>query len=369
MSMVKLSSSTSNFPCPVVCEDVSFTRALLLLAHATAPSPGSRYRPGSRWALARYSTVEDPRTVASGSLDFVVNPGIKDLDPHQKTVLSDDMGVAISLALIDQRYGIRGIYDTYQLVSTRRASLKTKGRHRKMPDFVLLLDRPVGDEDIILLECKGSTVPGAHKKQLASACASQLKNVKSVFGTNAKFIPKLAFASQLLLGNQLAVHVADPPMILDGADDLRAILMANYLALEFSMFGDFLSAQKVWEAFELPSWRAEEMPGMSLQNDMLQMVDESLSNLGEKPRYSSRERQRAVDLVQAQFSMSTIKISASDSARNIRAANRWDDLAERIVTEPRQVSRLQDRAGTRRFFVEDSVSAAGVRATRQITLW
>src|SRR5690349_20345809 len=76
--------------------DVSWSQALTLLAIATSPSPRSRYRPSTRWTIAKYWTVCDPRRIRGSASVFTVNPGIQDLDPHQKSVLADDMGMALA---------------------------------------------------------------------------------------------------------------------------------------------------------------------------------------------------------------------------------------------------------------------------------
>src|SRR5690349_20236938 len=92
--------------------NLSFLRSLQWLATATAPAPYSRYRPSSRWTIAKYATVCDPRRIG-GVRRFITNPGIYDLDPHQKSVLSDDIGVALALGLIDELFGIDGLADVY----------------------------------------------------------------------------------------------------------------------------------------------------------------------------------------------------------------------------------------------------------------
>ena len=145
--------------------NLSFLRALVLLAQATSPSPRSRYRPASSWTVAKYMTVCDPRRRQGSAGILIVNPGIRDLDPHQKGMLSDDMGMAVALGLIDQSHGIKGLADVYALVSSGALILKAAGKHRRMPDFVLELRKPIAGSHFVLLECKGSVVPGNFAKQ------------------------------------------------------------------------------------------------------------------------------------------------------------------------------------------------------------
>jgi hypothetical protein len=221
---------------------LSFLRALALLAQATSPSPRSRYRPASHWTIAKYLTVCDPRRRGAATSPFIVNPGIADLDPHQKGVLSDDIGMAIALGLIDESHGIIGLADAYALWSAGVLKLKTPGKHRRMPDFVLELRTPMAGSRFALLECKGSLVPGHFASQLNTACQKQLDNVDDVLGMNVTSIPKVAVASELLLGDQLSVYLDDPSEVLD--KPLSDQLQANLLALEYSLFGDLRSANE-----------------------------------------------------------------------------------------------------------------------------
>ncbi|HEX7027380.1 MAG TPA: hypothetical protein VF268_09070 [Gammaproteobacteria bacterium] len=235
---------------------INFLSSLLLLAQATAPAPYSRYQSNSIWAVAKYSQIRDRRPLTQNN-DFYVNPGIADLDPHQKAVLSDDVGMAISLGLLDQRHGIIGLADVFQLVSQNFMSLKNNGRHRNMPDFLILLDKPLRGSRLILVECKGTQTNGRHTIQLENACDKQLKNVDSIFGVHEE-VPILAFATQLLRGEILRVNISDPPVKINQSPELKKILIENFLALEYSTFQDVMSANKVWQKSRLRGWDTSE---------------------------------------------------------------------------------------------------------------
>jgi hypothetical protein len=238
---------------------ISFSRALLLLAIATSPAPGSRYQPASNWALLRYSTVRDPRLVLRTS-SFIVNSGIEDLDPHQKSALSDDMGVALALELLDSTFGILGLADVYQLVAQDLVRLRHYGRHRSMPDFLLFLEKPIAGRRIAFLECKGSTLERSSTTQLATACVKQLGNIDTLVGSPARAVPRVASAARLVPGQQARVILSDPPE--DDIDEnaIVPILRANWLALEYQFFGAVDLANHVWETFDLPTWTVMRTP-------------------------------------------------------------------------------------------------------------
>ena len=53
------------------------------------------------------------------------------------------MGMGLSLAALDTRCGIDGIWDCYGLRLERLLQLARSGRHRRMPDFLVLLRKPI----------------------------------------------------------------------------------------------------------------------------------------------------------------------------------------------------------------------------------
>jgi hypothetical protein len=248
---------------PLPSIDLSLARALRLLAIATAPSPGSRYQPGSHWASAKYATAIDPRILPSGPQLAIANAGIRDLDPHQKTVLADDIGVALALAAIDSSYGIDGLSDCYALWLSSELLLASGGKHRRMPDFVLLLRKPLGGSKHVLLECKGSTLQTSADSQLTAAC-KQLANVSSLSGITCTSIPKVAIAAKIRPGSQVELHVSDPPEEFAFPDDFDNKLRASFVALELAALGDIAAAERVRRAFDIPSWSR-----FSIRSDLL----------------------------------------------------------------------------------------------------
>lgn len=235
---------------------LNFYDALLLLAIACAPAPGSKYMQHLSWALAKYIGVWDPayRRTTPPPQTLRVNSGLADLDPHQKTVLSDDLGVGLSLALLDVQFGVVGIMDCYRAHRLGLLTLSAAGKHRKMPDFIVLLAAPLNGSHIILLECKGSQSSGAYKAQLATACGSQLGNVSTLGGAAATTFPRVAVAAELRHGKDARLHVDDPVEWVETPDDLGELLRANLCAQELSMLGAYDSAAEIWTALGLPSW-------------------------------------------------------------------------------------------------------------------
>jgi hypothetical protein len=237
------------------------SRALTLLGIASAPNPGSRYQPGSHWGVVKYATAIDPRLSAHGRRFGIANVGIRDLDPHQKTVLADDLGVAFALARIDAAYGIEGLCDCYALWLEETLVLKAGGRHRRMPDFLLLLRRSLNGSRLALLECKGSTQNAMARAQLATGC-TQLDNVDCIGGSRCGrgLIPRIAMALTVHPGNPVELRVDDPPEVLEPSPELETKLRANFVALELAAFGDVAAAEAVRSTYRLPNWARFGLP-------------------------------------------------------------------------------------------------------------
>ena len=234
----------------------NFARALKLMAYATAPSPGSRYQPGSSWSVVKYATAIEPRLGTSSHQTAIANTGIWDLDPHQKTVLADDMGVGLALAAIDMKLCMElTACGTATACGSRQLQLRRDGRHRRMPDFLILLRTPISGSRLALLECKGSTRSTAATGQLTSAC-NQLSNVSRVLGlSRTKYtLPQVGIACALSPGDPIAITVADPPEDFTLPDDIEKRLRANYVALELAALGDVAAADSVRTRYNLPSW-------------------------------------------------------------------------------------------------------------------
>jgi len=348
--------------------NLSYPGALALLAQATSPSPGSRYRPASHWAVAKYLTVCDPRRRKA----FTVNPGIYDLDPHQKTVLSDDIGMAIALGLIDQSHGIRGIADVYALHSAGRLTLNTAGRHRKMPDFVLDLRIPIAGSHVVLLECKGSTTRGHYASQVASACNTQLANVNAVRGINANTIPKLGAATELVPGRRLTIYLDDPPEQFN--ESLSEELQANLLALEYSLFGDSRSANEVWKTYGLPTFTGARGASSLPTSSSTKIQDDAVSPLGRQGKFDIEPSGvfEAMSDNRLGYASTRIELKMSKAAKAARTNRQWASALQKRATmgavKVAVPTLLDEQGGNERRIEEEAITstAIAVRATTRV---
>jgi hypothetical protein len=152
-------------------EEVDVTKFLLMSGYCTVPSHASRYSLNTLWAWVRYfgAFSNDP--------SLSLNADFEDLDPHQKTILSDDFGMGMSMHLLADTLSLVGFCDGKYFIDrlqTRipcKVSPKTSKRGpRKSPDFVAV-DK-FGKVHVI--ECKGTqTGRGYALTQLKNAIAQK----------------------------------------------------------------------------------------------------------------------------------------------------------------------------------------------------
>ena len=133
--------------------DVDIIAFLLMTGYVTVPAHAARHSINAMWAWVRYfgALSTDP--------DFRVSEEFADLDPHQKTILSDDFGMGMSLHLIADVLGLVGFCDGRYFIDRLRTRVRcqidatnAKNGSRKSPDFVGIDAR--GKWHVI--ECKGT---------------------------------------------------------------------------------------------------------------------------------------------------------------------------------------------------------------------
>ncbi|MCA1469064.1 hypothetical protein I6F09_14280 [Bradyrhizobium sp. IC3195] len=128
--------------------------ALLMLGSLTLPSLISPASPARTWAWLRYFLA------ITNDDDFRITRDFSDLDPHLKTILSDDLGVALSTQwLFDRLGGFQDIVHGRSFMLQfphrlkKRANAPTaKVGPSKAPDYVVL-DKT---NKWHVLECKGT---------------------------------------------------------------------------------------------------------------------------------------------------------------------------------------------------------------------
>lgn len=212
---------------------VDLAHALLMLGGLTSPSGFSSASPARYWAWLRYFSA------ISSTPDLRITAPFIDLDPHQKTILSDDLGVAISTKwLFDRLGGFAEIVDGRRFM-LQYASLINRPKRKtpkvgigKCPDFVI---RDFANRWHVI-ECKGTQSDRAYRNRQLNAAYMQ-KQVIDIKG--AARGERLAVG--IYLGNEREdptshLRVIDPPevepyVVIDASDRQLAITATNRLAV------------------------------------------------------------------------------------------------------------------------------------------
>lgn len=142
-----------NFPSSTKRYNIDMAEVLLLVGLLTTPTLASGASFAEFWAYVRYISAWQ----ACPSL--ALTPEFTELDAHQKTILSDDIGMGLPLHWLIRRLKLIGICDGRYFIerhlSTYRGSYTGKAvKHGpgKSPDFICLSR----DGRFHVIECKGT---------------------------------------------------------------------------------------------------------------------------------------------------------------------------------------------------------------------
>lgn len=180
--------------------------ALIHTALWTRPPTTQGFHLSDYWAWLRYGPA------LACTTDLRLCQPWNDVDPHQKTLLSDEFGVGATTCLLAEGLNCTGFVDTLYVLRTLLSGQFTLGRAAKRgpsksPDFVATDDQG----RFIILECKGTQ---SSRRALLDAIARgipQKKNLKGRRGTQiylslvgGLFIPQSNSLETAL------IHFADP---------------------------------------------------------------------------------------------------------------------------------------------------------------
>ena len=186
--------------------EISVIEAMLWLGTLTTPSALSSGSPERYWACARYFSACTPES------DLRIRQPFLTLDPHQRGILSDDFGVALSTCWIANQLKARDIVDgrlfalNYGLIKKprRRRRLPKTGAN-KCPDYIIEDEHGV----FHILECKGTQSAGYLKGAMTTG---RIQKRSITFGT--KITGERLVAGLRLRGEgkrkQSSLRISDP---------------------------------------------------------------------------------------------------------------------------------------------------------------
>ena len=155
---------------------IDLASALLMLGTLTMPDLLSPASPARFWAWLRYFLAPAATPDLRITMDFA------GLDPHQKGILSDDFGVALSTQWLLDRFGgfsdivdgRRFILQFAHLLPPRTKPTKAKVGPSKAPDFVI--QDHAGRWHV--LECKGTQSGRTHRNNFLRGALAQKRVIQ-----------------------------------------------------------------------------------------------------------------------------------------------------------------------------------------------
>lgn len=246
-----------NLQCPATMS-LDVADALLMLGQLTSPSGFSQASPNRYWTWLRYFSA------VSTTPDLRITAPFVDLDPHQKTILSDDFGVALTTMWL---YSCLGGFS--EIVDGRRfllqfPSLVRRPRRKtpkvgigKCPDYVVKDHANRWH----VLECKGTQTSKAYRNAQLNSAHLQ-KQVIDIRGSARGE----RLAAGIYLGNErdryhshLKVIDPDPQplLILSDRDAVMARSVVEKLAVSRALA--LAGFDQLASRIELPTERIEEL--------------------------------------------------------------------------------------------------------------
>jgi hypothetical protein len=203
----------ASFPRTPHNADVNILGMLLTIGFLTTPSYGTGVTLSEYWAWVRYL-----HAVADDG-DLRLTSAFAGLDPHQKTILSDDFGMGVPMYWLAQRMNLHAVCDGKYFIDRVAASVgavavKTAKRGpNKSPDFVA--QDANGTWHVI--ECKGTQSGGGYRAtQLGAAGpppSGAVAQKRSIIFPPAHTGQRLA--TGLFIGvehrNSSSLRIIDPP--------------------------------------------------------------------------------------------------------------------------------------------------------------
>lgn len=306
-------------------QTIDVAHALLMLGSVTTPNGLSAGSPERYWACIRYFSA------CTASPDLRIQTAFMDLDPHQKGILSDDFGVALSMTwLASQMGGVRDIVDGRQFMINMGVRPPRPGRpppkvgRRKCPDFVL--------EDLTgkfhVLECKGTQSGRGYLSRAMATGQVQKRGIriaKALRGESLVIGISLAGEGEDRNSQLVVVDPEDEPMtVVQASDAKRATETLVRLSLARGLNLNGFSKL----AFEI-SWPGD-LSNFSAEAELLTPTERKILSVGREHRqvrwqeevkaeFRAAPNRQVADFVtqQMSFDLPSLKLDSGDIARRV----------------------------------------------------
>ena len=155
------------------------------------------------WAFLRYSRC----FVSIGNLRLISE--FEDIDAHQKTILSDDIGMGMASLVMEEAFGVKALTDTsffMKYINSLSTTSTGKKGPNKSPDF-LVLDENL---NIHILECKGTQSGIKNSNKQLDSGKSQKRSLNDPNSIISEKLVIGTFIAKSTGRNNSRVKIVDP---------------------------------------------------------------------------------------------------------------------------------------------------------------
>ena len=173
------------------------------IGELTTPQWANMARLSSSWATRRYFwAIAAPRRAPDR---FRLNPECRDLDFHQKTLMSDEFGVGFAGLAMEQLFNCDSWVDVSVALADRQRYQNVLRRGRLQPDYLMWRELP--GEPYYVVECKGSQ---SQRNVSLDQIRRGLEQVPSLrFAGGARRVERFVVAT-LIQTSDTTVFIIDP---------------------------------------------------------------------------------------------------------------------------------------------------------------
>ncbi|MFC1836540.1 hypothetical protein ACFL2Q_17750 [Thermodesulfobacteriota bacterium] len=315
MKTIRISIDESSWePSPVPQDILAMSRmgirctdtdlALLHTGLWTRPPEVQGFSLSDCWAWLRYSPA------LATTDDLRLRPEWESIDPHQKSVLSDDFGVGFTTELLSEHLHFLAYVDTLHFVRVLLPGhfvLGQTSKHgpNKSPDYIAIDN----DLNFSVLECKGTQGSMSRLEYALNGGIAQKANLFATLGSSVKYsLVAGLYIARWASSTESTIRIVDPILqedeqLFPGTPprQLRAALVQIALAKHFALMGvpslaNVLSRTTVseFEGQGLPSAAFEDLAQLPSTDDEPIFRIEYPSPIVEKEGKDIRARARRV---------------------------------------------------------------------------
>jgi len=169
----------------------------------TTPQWANMARLSSSWATRRYFWAIAAARTSPGR--FRINPECRDLDFHQKTLMSDEFGVGFAGLAMERLFDTTAWVDVSVALADRTRYQNIRRQGRLQPDYLMWQDIP--NAPYYVVECKGSQ---SQRSVSIDQIRRGLEQVPALrFAGQGRQVERLVVAT-LLQATNTTVFVIDP---------------------------------------------------------------------------------------------------------------------------------------------------------------